>query len=256
MLSLAGLDLAPVSAMSTARSAAAAAGSNAMTTYPLSTSAGSIGAGSAAAAAGGLAGSSGVGSSLGSLTQKFVKSSRSWRSGFSSASSQRLGPVSGGGGLAHGSSSSSPPSPPRADGAAAAASNMAAAAALPGLMQAGYCRTPYVLRSTTPPMQQQNSAGPGGIDPAAAGSAGSSNYLRQQSTDNIGLGVNAAADSSSIAGAGGSAGSLAPSRSSSLQYPGVDDGGLPELPASQIVKLSYDAFSRPIIEPMVSGMLS
>lgn len=255
VLSLAGLDLAPVAPIPGPRagSAAAAAGSNNAASYPLSSSAGSTGAGSAQGG-GSMAGSGGMGSSLGSLTQKFVKSSRSWRSGFTSTSSQRGGAA---GGTGQGSSGS-PPSPSRADGTVGGGS-ATAAAGYPVFMQAGFSRNPYILRSTGPPLQQQTAAGimAPGMDPAAAAAAGvlgAASYagMRQPGSD-MGLGVNAAAgDVSGLTHAGSSASSLDPSRAGSMQYlAGEDVSMLPELPASHIVKMSYDAFSRPMIEPMV-----
>jgi hypothetical protein len=78
--------------------------------------------------------------------------------------------------------------------------------------------------------------------------------MRHTSSD-VGLGgiPDAAAAAGGIAGAGGSTASLSGSRAGSMAYlAGEDAAGLPELPASQIVKLSCDYFCRPMLEPMVS----
>ncbi|WIA38362.1 hypothetical protein OEZ86_001692 [Tetradesmus obliquus] len=83
--------------------------------------------------------------------------------------------------------------------------------------------------------------------------------MRHASSD-MGLGgidaaAAAAAAAGGMAGAGGSAASLGGSRAGSSAYLAGEDGaGLPELPASQIVKLSCDYFCRPMLEPMVGAI--
>lgn len=96
------------------------------------------------------------------------------------------------------------------------------------------------------------------MDAATAGglvgssSAASFGSLRQAGS--MGLGMGGTGEASGLVGAGGSAGSLDPSRSGSVQQLAGDDAGglLPELPVSQLVKHCYEEFSRPIDEALVS----
>lgn len=124
VLRLAQCELAPLSAVPTPRQSL----NPHVGAYPSGISPAAQGSG---AAGHGSQGNTSVSSSLGSLTQKFVKSSRSWRSGFSATS--KTAPPS----ASSTPSSSSPPSPPRD-------------------MQTNYSRQPFILRSTA---QQQDSMG-------------------------------------------------------------------------------------------------
>jgi hypothetical protein len=117
------------------------------------------------------------------------------------------------------------------------------------------------LRNTGGPAGSTE-AGFGNAAAAAGGLAGSSSAasfgsMRHASSD-MGLGSMpdagaAAAAAGGLGGAGSSSASLSGSRAGSMAYlAGEDASGLPELPASQIVKLSCDYFCRPMLEPMVS----
>jgi hypothetical protein len=234
VLQLAGLELSPVP-VSPLRSSQSAAlphhsGSGPLTTL---TQAASLPVGLSAAGLAGTSAGAGVGSSLGSLTQKFVKSSRSWRSGFASTANARTVPTSSSSSSTERLAGSSPPSPQQdgpagvtgagvtpavaAAAAAASGSSAAAMAAVGGLLLSGHSRTPFILRCIG-----ATAEGPG-----------------------YGGGVGSSSGSSRGGGSGGYPGGV-----------GVDQEGvpgLPELPPSQVYKLSCEYFSRPMLEPQVRG---
>jgi len=122
--------------------------------------------------------------------------------------------------------------------AAAAGSGSNAAAmgvAAGGVLQAGYSRTPFILRSVTgSPGHQDFAAVRAGSDGLTAPAAGGGSSSRGSSSGYLGGGGGAGVDQEGVGGGGGG-------------------GGLPPLPASQVYKLSCEYFSRPMLEPQVRG---